>query len=76
MKTFECYFTGRKVGAIGAFCEFIVTVEAENEDAARLKLYDTHEHISKLMIRDIPPGLAPRLPRNPETLWGFEKNSL
>lgn len=73
MKTFECYFTGRQVGAIGIMGEFIVTVQAEDEDKAKLKIYKTHEHISKWFAREIPPGLAPRLPRNSETLWGFEK---
>lgn len=54
MKTFKCYFTGRKVGAIGIFYDFIVTVQAENEEQARLKVYETHEHLSKWSAREIP----------------------
>lgn len=32
-------------GAIGKRYKYTVTVEAENEEAAKIKLYDTHEHI-------------------------------
>lgn len=46
MNKYTFVFRGKRVGAIGAFGEFTVTVEAENETAARLKLYDTHEHIT------------------------------
>ena len=37
-------------GAIGVCYPHTVTVEAADEDAARLKLYDTHEHISVLEV--------------------------
>ena len=32
-------------GSIGKRCKYTVTTEAETEEAAKLKLYDTHEHI-------------------------------
>lgn len=55
MKTFECRFTGRQVGAIGIFYKCKVRVEATSEPAAHSKLYDTHEHITGLKIREIKP---------------------
>lgn len=47
---YNCTFKGRKVGAIGVFSHFAVSVDAENAKAARLKLYETHEHLSELNI--------------------------
>ena len=41
---FDIY--AREKGAIGINIHTSVTVKAENYDAAVLKLYDTHEHIS------------------------------
>ena len=38
-------FYGREAGAIGALSWWDITVEAPSIDAARLKLYETHEHI-------------------------------
>lgn len=46
MKTFKISFTGRKLGAIGKFYSFAEKVQAENEEAAILKLYDNYEHLS------------------------------
>lgn len=34
-----------KIGSIGNRHEYTVTVQADNEEEAKLKLYDTHEHI-------------------------------
>lgn len=45
MKKFKVKFTGREVGAIGVFSHFELIIEAPDEDAARLKIYDTHEHL-------------------------------
>lgn len=42
---FTYRFYGRKVGAIGVMSEHTVTVVAESDDAAFVKLYDTHEHV-------------------------------
>lgn len=41
---------GRLVGAIGTFYGINKTIYADNLDAAKLKLYDTHEHISSLTV--------------------------
>jgi hypothetical protein len=46
-------FLGRKVGAIGIFYQISVTLEASTEDEARLKIYDTHEHISGLKVTEV-----------------------
>jgi hypothetical protein len=43
-------FSGRKVGALGVWSRFTVEVEADNKEAAALKLYDTHEHISDFKL--------------------------
>jgi hypothetical protein len=43
-------FWGRTIGAIGVTFHYVVEVEADNPEAARLKLYDTHEHISGLRL--------------------------
>jgi hypothetical protein len=40
-------FTGRVLGAIGAFEPFKVTVEAKNLDDARAKLYETHQDVHR-----------------------------
>jgi hypothetical protein len=45
MHTYRIHFMGRHIGAIGIFQEFTETVQAENDEAARLKLYDKYEHI-------------------------------
>ena len=50
MNKYTARFTGRLSGAIGCFHPCTVEVEAENEDAARLKLYDTYDHIQGLHL--------------------------
>lgn len=52
MKRFTFEFIGRQRGALGINSHFVVTVEAETEEDARLKLYDTHEHISVLQTKE------------------------
>lgn len=55
MKEMKCYafrFTGRKVGAIGKFCEIEIQLFAQDEAVARLKLYDHFEHISNLECKE------------------------
>ena len=49
MKYLAC-FQGKERGAIGKSSYFNITVEADDEEAARLKLYDTHEHIERLIL--------------------------
>lgn len=43
---YHARFHGRAVGAIGSTHPCEVFVHGDTEDAARLALYDTHEHIS------------------------------
>ena len=55
-------FNGKLRGALGISYRHVVTVEAADSDAARLKLYDTHEHISIGRIEALPPhasGVCP-----------------
>lgn len=54
MKTFHITFYGRTIGAIGIVCLYHETVEAENAEAARLKLYDHYEDILIRSIRVEP----------------------
>ena len=50
MNKYNIRFKGREVGAIGILSWYEVTVEANNEEDAVLKLYDTHEHITQKTI--------------------------
>ena len=43
-------FVGREKGAIGIACSQSIVVLAENEEEARTRIYDTHEHCSKVKI--------------------------
>ena len=46
MKTYKVSWRqGRRAGAQGIFYPDSVVVQAENEEAAHLKAYDTHEHL-------------------------------
>jgi len=53
MLKYQAKFTGRTINAIGKTYKIIDTVEAENEESARLKLYDKYEHISNLILKEI-----------------------
>ncbi len=46
----KAQFFGRLKGAIGMCYWFEVVVDAPDGDAARLKLYDTHEHVDHLTV--------------------------
>lgn len=48
MKKYKFSFIGRQVGAIGIFYKITATVEAENIEAAKLRLYDKYDHIQQL----------------------------
>jgi len=50
MKKYTFTILAVKNGSIGKRSKFTVTTEAENFDAAKLKLYDTHEHIHVLKV--------------------------
>lgn len=53
MKKYKVWFRGREVGAISIFSNFCIIVEAEDEEKARLKVYDTHEHLSCVRIEEV-----------------------
>lgn len=53
-KTYELSFTGRKVRAIGILSDFTIQVRATTIEADWLKLYDTHEHITRKHWRIVP----------------------
>jgi len=57
MKTYTFKFTGRQIGAIGKFSLFTIQIEAYDENAARVALYDTHEHITGLTVSTPKPKL-------------------
>ncbi len=46
-------FQGRERGAIGLMYTYTVEVEAYDEAGARLKVYDTHEHLMHVEITDL-----------------------
>lgn len=50
MNEYKFIFEGKLVGAIGVMCGFSKSVFADDLEKAILKLYDTHEHISKLKV--------------------------
>lgn len=52
MKTFEFYFHARKKGAIGLGSMYRAERTAENEEAAKLALYDEYDHISFARINE------------------------
>ena len=53
MKTFKTTFIGREAGAIGICYRIEKTVQAADAKAARLKLYETHEHISAFECEEV-----------------------
>ena len=62
MPLYRITFFGRLAGALGESGHHTLTVEAPDVEAARLKLYDTHEHLSIGRIEALPPhasGVCP-----------------
>ena len=54
MKTYKVSWEkGRKAGALGGFYPDSVIVEAETPEAARLKAYETHEHLMFVTIEEV-----------------------
>ena len=47
-------FTGRKVNAIGIFYPIVTYCYGDNEEAARLDLYERYDHISGLKLEQRP----------------------
>ena len=52
---YRARFIGKLLGAIGISYAHDVRVEAPNPEAARLKLYETHDHIHRLELEPIHP---------------------
>jgi hypothetical protein len=50
---YEVKFNGVKVGALGLKCGHLVHIMATDRDSARLKLYESYEHITIVSIREI-----------------------
>jgi len=54
MKTYKVSWRkGRLSGAQGIFYPDSVIVQAENEKAAHLKAYDTHEHLMFVTVTEL-----------------------
>jgi hypothetical protein len=54
MKHYLASFKGRLNGAIGTFERFSnIPVDAFNYEEARLKLYETYEHITDLTLKEL-----------------------
>ena len=54
MKTYRVSWKqGRRAGAEGIFYPDSVVVQAENEKAAHLKAYDTHEHLLFVTVTEL-----------------------
>lgn len=51
-REYECRFTGRFHGAIGKFYPFTINVWADSVENARLKIYDTHQDLMNVMIKE------------------------
>lgn len=47
---YKATFIGRKVNAIGVFHTISAYINGTDEDAARLALYESYEHISRLKL--------------------------
>jgi hypothetical protein len=53
MNTYKISFTGRLKGAIGIFYKISDTVQAEDEKAAILKLYDKYDSVHQPKVKMI-----------------------
>ncbi len=51
--TYQVSFLGRTKNALGIVHDCSVQVYANNEEQVKLKLYDTHEHISNIAITKV-----------------------
>lgn len=50
MTLYKIQFVGRRIGAIGITYVHTVTVEAETQEQAISKLYETYDHISAIIF--------------------------
>ena len=56
----KCTFIGRLVGAIGIMHPCEVIVEARDEAEARMRCYDTHDHIMSFAAVTVDTDQGPR----------------
>ena len=56
MSTYKFSFSGRQVGAIGAFSFYIEDREGQNAHNALMKLYDDFEHIRLVKVENKETG--------------------
>jgi hypothetical protein len=59
MALYTFTFNGRLVGAIGAFSQHMQTVRANNEGEGRMALYNTHEHLTGVVLLSPAPANKP-----------------
>jgi hypothetical protein len=55
MKKYTFTILALKIGSIGKRKNFTITIESNNFENAKLKLYDTHEHIQIISVNRIKP---------------------
>jgi len=53
---YKAKFNGRKINAVGIFYDIETTVDGDNEEQARLNLYERFDHIMKLKLTPIDDG--------------------
>lgn len=53
MKTFSCFFHAKKIGALGLWSAYMIKVEANSIEEARMQLYKTYEHIHGFKAEEI-----------------------
>lgn len=53
---YHATFIGRLSGSQGISYEITAEVEGNNEEAARLRLYDHYEHVMKLRLEPVRAG--------------------
>jgi hypothetical protein len=58
MSAYLAVFTGRHVGAIGAFERHTCWLMAESPEDARTRLYDHYEHVHALIVLNENDGRA------------------
>ena len=53
MRKYQVTFEGRLINAIGCTYTIMASVEAEDRQAARLKLYDKYDHITLDIYKEV-----------------------
>ena len=53
MKRYNMRFMARRIGAIGVWCSWDRTIEAESPEDARMKLYEEFEHIHVMWCKEL-----------------------